>query len=297
MKPGSHVSEPVTAGSPAKINLVLEVLGRREDGYHEVDTIFQTLALGGSVTLEFGSDQPGVFAGGPCSRGVPADESNLAWRAAEELALRAGRQVAGLRIELEKAVPASAGLGSGASDAATTLRLLQREWPNVTDEMVIEAANAVGSDEACFAYGGTVRGTGRGDRVLPLGALGRHGVVLFVPHISLERKTARMFAELSKLPFDNGGIAARWAKDPPHRLGGEDIYNSFERVAFDVFPALAGLWEQLEARLGEPVRMAGAGPTLFWIGHERAARTVAAAVEGLPCDVFPTYTAGSLWRP
>ena len=99
--------------APAKINLVLEVLGRRPDGYHEIDTILHTLDLAGTVDLELESARPGVTVAGPFAEGVPADQTNLAWLVAAELARRTGNEVEALSITLDKQVPAAGGLGGG----------------------------------------------------------------------------------------------------------------------------------------------------------------------------------------
>ncbi len=281
--------------APAKINLVLEVLGRRPDGYHEIDTILHTLDLAGTVDLELESARPGVTVAGPFAEGVPADQTNLAWLVAAELARRTGNEVEALSITLDKQVPAAGGLGGGASDAATTLRLLQRAW-NAPEDAVVASALAVGSDEAFFLAGGAARAQGRGESVTPLTPLGRHGVVLFVPPGSIARKTARMFEALSNLPFDSGSISQRYAQGLPEPMEGLSIYNSFERIAFDLFPGLARLWQQLEERLSQPVHLAGAGPTLFWIGDVFDVPRMAMAADELNCTAIPTATAASLWR-
>jgi 4-diphosphocytidyl-2-C-methyl-D-erythritol kinase len=290
------VPETLSAGAPAKINLVLEVCGKREDGYHELSTVLQTLELADTVTLSH-APTPGVTVSGPYAPGTPADATNLAWRAAEHLAQRVGGSVDGLHVHLEKHIPAAGGLGGGASDAATTLRLLQRWWPRATDDDLLAAANAVGSDEAFFLCGGTALATGRGESVWPLPGIPRHGVVLFIPATTLERKTARVFAALAGQPFDDGSVAAAFAAHPPAGIAAADVYNAFERVALDLFPGLAALWEALEQRTGDPVRLAGAGPTLFWIGSVDRAPAIAAAGDGLPCTTVLTATAPSLWRP
>lgn len=281
--------DTLTARAPAKINLVLEILGRRPDGYHEIDTVLQTLELADQVTLQFGNEA-GVITSGPYANGTPTDETNLAWRAAVELAQRCGESIDGLQIRLDKQIPPAGGLGGGASDAAGTLRLLQQRWSTATNEMVQDAADAIGSDEAFFLRGHTARARGRGEQITTLPALHRHGVVLFIPPASIERKTPRMFAALDALPFDDGGVAAAFAARAPRNFTSTDVYNGFERVAFDLFDGLAALWEQLERRVGEPVRLAGAGPTLFWIGHEHRAAAVATAAEGLACTVVQTAT-------
>jgi len=289
------VPETLSAPSPAKVNLTLEVLSRRADGYHELETILQTLELAGDVTVTLESDTPGITVDGPCAGGVPADATNLALRAANALAARTGRDISRLHIHLEKRVPAAGGLGGGASDAATVLRLLQRAW-GVPDAALQLAAESVGSDEGFFLAGGTAWATGRGERVRALPDIPPAAVVLFVSPGTLERKTARLFAALDAMPFDPGGVSALFARRPATQVTGWDIYNAFERVAFDVFPGLGRLYEALEERTGQPIHLAGAGPTLFWIGPESEAIRIAEAGEGLPCTTIRTRTAPSLWR-
>jgi 4-diphosphocytidyl-2-C-methyl-D-erythritol kinase len=287
------MAERLMARAPAKVNLVLEVTGRRGDGYHEVDTILQTLELADLVTLEpAGGDRLEIC--GPWAGGTPSDESNLALAALYELR-RAGAVVPPVRVRIEKHIPAAAGLGGGASDAAAVLRLAQRAFPTVADEQVRAAAERVGSDEAFFLVGGTARARGRGELVRALPALPEHGVVLFVPAVSIERKTARMFAALDAHPFDDGAVVESLARRLPAGFTGEDIYNAFERVAFDVFPWLASLQAELEARIGEAIRLAGAGPTLFWIGRLEDAGAVARRARGLSATIIETRTAGSTW--
>lgn len=280
----------MTALAPAKVNLVLEVTGVRPDGYHEIDTVLQTLDLADTVSVDFDTE-PGVSVSGRFADGTPADESNLAWRAAALLAERCGRSVTGLRISLEKRIPPAGGLGGGASDAVAVLRLLQKRWRAHHDDL-IAVAHAIGSDEAFFLVGGTARARGRGEQVEPLPALPRQPVVLYIPEGTLERKTARMFAALDRHPFDDGRVAEAFAQRPPGPIASGDVYNAFERVAFDLFPGLAELWRALEERAGEPLRLAGAGPTLFWIGDEARAEAAATAGEGLPCAVIATATSG-----
>ncbi|MCA9823745.1 MAG: 4-(cytidine 5'-diphospho)-2-C-methyl-D-erythritol kinase, partial [Dehalococcoidia bacterium] len=117
------MGEVLTAVAPAKVNLVLEVLGRRDDGYHEIDTVLQTLQVADRVSIaNAGPDDPRVEVTGPWRSGVPADASNLAWKAVMLLAERLKRDASNLRILLEKHIPAAGGLGGGSSDAVTILR-------------------------------------------------------------------------------------------------------------------------------------------------------------------------------
>ena len=272
----------------AKVNLSLEILGQRDDGYHEIDTILQEVDLADTVTLTPGATWS-VTASGPYAAGTPIDSTNLALKAALLLAERA-RLASTFSIHLEKHRPPAGGLGGGASDAAAVLRLLQTAWPGITVADVETVANDVGSDEAFFLVGGTARARGRGERVTELPPLPLHDVVLFVPHPTIERKTARMFAQLAGHPFDSGSVTESLARSLPARITGRDVFNAFERVAFDLFPWLAELWHSLEQRTGSEVRLAGAGPCLFWIGPPGAGAGIAKSAEPASCTVLLTKT-------
>lgn len=279
--------------APAKINLVLEVLGRRPDGYHEIDTVMQTLNLADAISLRSGTGgAPGISVAGPRAAGVPVDESNLAWKAAALLAQRLGRDLSGVQITIEKHIPPAGGLGGGSSDAVAVLRLLASRWPEATEDDLLAVATGVGSDEAFFLAGGLARACGRGEEVTPLSPLPVHGVVLFIPPATIERKTARLFEHLARLPFDDADRTAAFVAEPPGAVSCAGLYNSFERVAFDVFPGLGDLRQSLEGRIGDEVRLSGAGPTLFWIGPLSQAAAVADAAAGAGCDIVLTRTAG-----
>jgi len=284
-----QVSEVLRTVAPAKVNLVLEVLGIRPDGYHEIDTILQELELGDEVEVTLGG-APGIRVSGAFAAGTPESEENLAWRAAQQLAELVGGGVPLPFIHIEKRVPPAGGLGGGAADAAAVLRLLADAWPGATPELLLRVASAVGSDPPFFLVGGTARATGRGEHVGALPDLAPHDVVLFIPPESLERKTARAFAAIDRHEFDDGTVATSFVRDAKTQVSTTDVFNAFERVAFELFPSLATLWEELEQRIGEPIRLAGAGPTLFWIGPLGAGARVAAAAAGARCSVIPTTT-------
>ncbi len=288
--------DELTALAPAKINLTLEVGPPRPDSYHDLTSILQTLALSDEVTLHPAA-APSMAISGPFAAGTPADASNLAWRAVDALAEVLGRTLEPFRISIVKRIPAAGGLGGGASDAATVLRLLARRWPDVGEDALAAAAAAVGSDEPFLIAGGTAMAEGRGERVAPLPDLPPHGVVLFIPPDTLPNKTATLFRALDGDGCaDDGAVSRALAARLPVSVTGADLFNSFERVAFDCFPGLAALWEQIEARTGETIRLAGAGPTLFWIGPPGDAAAVREAARGLDCVAIATTTAGSLWR-
>ena len=151
--------------APAKINLVLEILGRRDDGFHALETVFQTLELADEVAVEVRpGDGIGLVVEGA---DLPAGPENLAWRAAA--AYTARHPIGRVAIHLRKRVPHGAGLGGGSSDAAAVLRALARLDPDplpATDLAVI--ALALGSDVPFFLVGGTAHALGRGEELTPL---------------------------------------------------------------------------------------------------------------------------------
>ncbi|MHC4339573.1 MAG: 4-(cytidine 5'-diphospho)-2-C-methyl-D-erythritol kinase, partial [Planctomycetota bacterium] len=157
--------------APAKLNLCLEVLGRRPDGYHEIDSVFAAIDLCDTVRLER-SDAIRLTVHGEAA---PEDDTNLAWRAAEALGV-------GASISLEKRIPAGAGLGGGSSDAAAVLLGLDRLYGLGTGrERLLEIALGLGADVPFFLTGGTARCRGVGERVEPLPPAPGRRYLLVIP--------------------------------------------------------------------------------------------------------------------
>jgi 4-diphosphocytidyl-2-C-methyl-D-erythritol kinase len=162
----------VTAGARrahAKLNVFLRVLGRRDDGYHEIETLIVPISLHDVVTVEPAEDLT-VEVHGPAAEGVPSDDRNLALGAASALAAEAGGAVPiGARISIEKRIPVAAGLGGGSADAAATLLLLDELWGTSLDvDRLSRAALAVGSDVPALLLGEPAYARGRGDLVEPV---------------------------------------------------------------------------------------------------------------------------------
>jgi 4-diphosphocytidyl-2-C-methyl-D-erythritol kinase len=165
----------------AKINLDLRVLGRRPDGYHELRTVFQAIALHDTLVCV---PREGPFAIECASPGVPLDPTNLIWRAAEALwrALRRQGPARDVVVRLEKRIPMQAGLGGGSADAAAALIGLAHAWRvALRPTQVTDVAAGLGADVPFFLSGGTALGLGRGDEIYPLADLPRHWVVLLLP--------------------------------------------------------------------------------------------------------------------
>ena len=164
----------------AKVNLDLRVLGTRTDGYHELRTVFQSVALHDTLLC---IARPGPFALRCRTPGVPLDDSNLVWRAAAALWTATGRAgaLSDLSISIKKAIPLQAGLGGGSADAAATLLALARVWGDVPLSMVRDVAGGIGADVPYFLSGGTALGLGRGEEIYPLVNLPTHWVVIVHP--------------------------------------------------------------------------------------------------------------------
>ncbi|MCX6011678.1 MAG: 4-(cytidine 5'-diphospho)-2-C-methyl-D-erythritol kinase [Chloroflexi bacterium] len=257
----------LTVRAPAKINLTLEVLGERADGFHDIRSVIQAInlcdSLGFSLSdkIEVSSDTPDFIA-----------EKSLVARAAARLQQVKGC-AQGARIEVEKRIPLSSGLGGDSSDAAAVLLGLNELWqPGLKPAKLLELAMRLGSDVAFFLYGGTALAEGRGEKIAPLPALPHRWVVLLTPAMpEVEKKTKQLYERLKPKHYSDGKITdsmvvglTRGAVSPSM------LFNTFENVAYDFFPKLK-LYKEHFLKLGAPhVHLAGSGPTLFSMIEDKA---------------------------
>lgn len=253
--------------APAKINWTLEVLARRDDGYHELRTVLQTIDLCDTVTVRPASALS-LAVRGEAAGALGPPRANLALRAAE--LLRSLYSVAtGASVELDKRIPVAAGLGGGSSDAAAVLRGLSHLWRLDLDDAALAALGAeLGSDVPFFIYAGTALAEGRGERLTPLPDAPAADIVL-LPGSGADDKTGRLFALLRPADFDEGAagvdLAAALERGDvcsPADLDGR-YRNSFDRAAAVAFAGMAERRAALAAATGHPARLAGAGPSLF----------------------------------
>jgi 4-diphosphocytidyl-2-C-methyl-D-erythritol kinase len=247
--------------APAKINLTLEVLGKRSDGFHEIRSVLQNVNLCDTLHFQTGqgivfrSDLPGWSA-----------EQSLVSRAVTLLQETAGG-FQGATIEVEKHIPLMSGLGGDSSDAAAVLRGLNELWElGLSPEKLLELAGQLGSDVTFFLYGGTALAEGRGEMVMSLPPLPHMWVVLVVPDVQgLPGKTRQMYASLKSSHYTEGQITERLVT--VLKKGGELrpslLFNTFENVAFERFSKLKVYKEHI-IKLGAPhIYLAGSGPALF----------------------------------
>ncbi len=265
---GRHLGLRVLAS--AKINLVLEVTGRRKDGFHDIDTVLTTLRLADEIRLRPHDGLDVTFSGRYAS---DVGDDDLCTRAAHALAKAAGRQP-DVAIEVTKRIPVTAGLGGGSSDAAAVLRGLNElwglDWPL---ERLTDIAAGIGSDVPFFLHGGTARCTGRGEAVEPLRDLRPLQLLLLLPPVpAVDGKTARRYGALTAADFSDGAharrLAARLARHapPPAR----DLVNVFEAVVERTEPELLMHYVTYRAAGAPQLHLCGAGPALFLLVSERA---------------------------
>lgn len=248
--------------APAKLNLWLTVVGRRADGFHELDSLLVLLELADELSLA--QEGPELRIGGPAAAGVPADRTNLAWRG--WVAGLAGRQAEG-GLSVDKRIPAAAGLGGGSSDAAAARRLArwvtgQGDDPPTADELVTLAA--IGADVPFFASQQAVaRVGGIGERVTP-DAMGPAEVILVHPPLGLA--TGAVFAELRQ------GEWSGPTEDVATRPGRNDLAAPARRLRSE----LDSIFRLVAGAGGEP-HLTGSGPTVFALTDdpERAAGVAA----------------------
>ena len=248
----------------AKINLGLDVLRRREDGYHELCMVMQTVGLCDRVFLERTEDQ-GIRLSAD-REGVPEDERNLAWRAAARL-FDAYRLPGGLRIRLEKHIPAAAGLAGGSADAAAVLRAMDRMYGlGMTEQEICAHALTLGADVPFCVLGGTMLAEGIGEKLTRLPDLPDCSVVIIKPDFDCYTKDIYGGLGISGVPAeahpDMESVVRALRKGD---LAGAAPFmkNILERPALKLHPEIAGIREDLAAAGAAVSLMSGSGSAVF----------------------------------
>ena len=273
----------LTLKAYAKINLALEVLGKRPDGYHEVAMIMQSVSLHDTLILSLQESDITLICDRP---ELPCDHSNLAYRAAELLRREVG-VARGVQIELTKRIPLAAGLAGGSTDAAAVLKGLNRLWGLALSPVELEQLAArLGSDVPFCLWGGTSLATGRGEMLTPLPDFTGHGVVLANP--SLQVSTAWVYGNYR----DAAGNRRRDISSLRHSIEQPDfsavadtLFNDLETVTVPAYPQVAEIQEQLLQAGAAGVLMSGSGPTVFALTPDYASAAELAGRAALGADV------------
>ena len=289
----------------AKINLGLHILERRPDGFHELRTIFQTISLADRIAVDY-RPAPDARVRLKCSDPALAGDDNLAARAARELLGRLG--IGGeVAIDLDKRVPAGAGLGGGSSDAAAVLLALERLIEPVPDATALfETAAALGSDVPFFLLGGRAVGLGRGEEIYPLPDPPKRWLVVVAPRLQVS--TAEAYGALAEARGGSltpnrkrltistfcSGIRASESGFPERGstpLIEAALQNDFEDVIFRRHPELAESKTRLEKAGSAAALLSGSGSALFGLFESReAARAAQGRFDGFDGKTFVAHT-------
>jgi 4-diphosphocytidyl-2-C-methyl-D-erythritol kinase len=246
--------------APAKINLSLKVLGRRGDGFHEIETLIAPISLYDKIDIEkqnrwidFSCDDPAL----------PAGDDNLVVRAAKVFFEQTGMK-GGAGIKLQKKIPHGAGLGGGSSDAAATLRALDQLFEtNLSRDRLAQLGSELGSDVPFFFFGSTALCQGRGEIVSPATLQEKMSILLLKPQFSVASQWAYQRWQSSR---EVPGIDYQ-----PQHFGGAIFFNDLERPVFEKFVYLAQLktWLRKQPEIGAAL-MSGSGATVFAVLREGA---------------------------
>jgi len=282
----------LTVEAPAKINLTLEVLGKRPDGYHEIRSVIQTLSFCDS--LQFTPAKEIIF------------KSNAPeWSGNQSLVAKAVKMLKeatgctdGATIKIKKRIPLISGLGGDSSDAAAILRGLNQLWElRLTHSKLLKITQELGSDVSFFLSGGTALMEGRGEIITALPPLPHQWVILIIPDVAkLQGKTKRLYSMLQPSHFTDGKITDKLVADL--KSGGEvhtsQLFNTFENVVFARGEELTNYRDHL-LKIGAPnLHLAGSGPTLFILMNKKPqAEELLKRLKGQKMEVYLTETRNS----
>lgn len=281
----------ITVKAPAKINLALDVLHKRNDGYHEVKMVMTTIDLADHLRITLlESDRIQIES---TSGIIPNDKRNLAYKAAALLKERFAIKQ-GCKIEISKKIPVAAGLAGGSSDCAATLRGLNELWQLglSLDELATIGAE-IGSDVAFCVYGGTAVATGRGEIVKPISSPAPAWVILAKPSIGVS--TADIYEQIDVSTCFHPNVEAMIQaietqnyKDMCHQLG-----NSLEDVTLKLYPKVAKIKEKMKQLGADGVLMSGSGPTVFGLTqYDTKMRRIVNGLRGFCKNVYAVRLLG-----
>ena len=261
--------------SPCKVNLLLNILGKRPDGFHELETVMHPVRLFDELQFERAGNQIQLTCDEPA---LPVDSQNLIYRAAEAF-LKIQNRRDGVRIHLHKQIPLAAGLGGGSGNAATTLLALNELFDRpLAAAKLNELAAALGSDVPFFLQNRPALATGRGEQIQPLDdfpALRGRAFLLIHPGFGISTPWA--YQNLARFPAALNGPRGRAQKlvsllqAGDGRAAGGEFYNSLEAPALGKYPVLALFQEFLRANGALAALMSGSGSTTFAIVETVAA--------------------------
>ncbi|EZX15987.1 4-(cytidine 5'-diphospho)-2-C-methyl-D-erythritol kinase [Staphylococcus aureus C0673] len=271
--------------APAKINLTLDTLYKREDGYHEVEMIMTTIDLNDRLTFECRDD--GEIIIDVEHNFVPSDHRNLAYKAAKLMQDRYNIEK-GVKISLEKSIPISAGLAGGSSDAAATFRGLNELWGiNESLESLSELASEIGSDISFCIYGKTALCQGRGEKITHLPKPPSAWVVIAKPDIGVSTPEIYGALDLENKDEVQTQACLKAIENNDYTSMCQSLGNSLEKVTMQLYPEVEKLKNTMSNTGVDAALMSGSGPTIYgFVQKERQAKQVYNALMGCCNDVY-----------
>jgi len=275
--------------APAKINLTLEIMGSRPDGYHEIRSIMQTLSLCDNMIFEE-NDKTTIT----CDKPEWSADKGLVSKAITLIRGTTGCEK-GVNIRINKNIPTSAGLGGDSSAAAATLLALNNLWElKLPKDALLKMATELGSDVTFFLYGGTALCEGRGEIVETLPEMPKRWVVVIMPKVTVPpEKTKTLYGSLKKDHYSFGLITSEVMKEMEEGILRSSLTNDFEEIAFKVYPELQEQWKQILDIGADNLHLAGSGPALFSLLEENAdAETLYQLLGNKGFEVYFAQTSG-----
>lgn len=284
-----------TGRAAAKINLAIDVLRKRPDGYHDVSMIMQSVALYDTITVRALKGDIRVASN---TGSIPADKENIAYKAAEYLKMKYSVKE-GVLISIDKAIPIAAGLGGGSADAALTLKLLNKAWNlRLSKNEILEAGKKLGSDVPFCIQGGTALAEGLGEKLTPLAGIPDCLILLAKPAVSISTKEVYegiIIEDIKKRPDIKGMI-----KNINERnLEGiaASMCNVLETVTIKKCPQIKELKEKFMEYGALGSMMSGSGPTVFGVFSDTAtAYNAYDHIKDMVSEVFVVKTSNQTWE-
>jgi 4-diphosphocytidyl-2-C-methyl-D-erythritol kinase len=264
--------------APAKINLTLEVLNKRDDGFHDICSVMQTMDLcdiltvseSSRVQLKINFDSLPEWDSLKKPDNGSKINDNLAYQAAVLFKQKTGCS-GGAVIQLEKQIPSAMGLGGGSSDAAAILLGLNELWgTGLSNKQLAEMGANLGSDIPFFIYGGTCLVEGRGEKITPLKTLTELWTVLLIPSLDIPRKTRTLYSYISAQHYTAGDITRNMVKAINNGKSAISYcWNIFTDLYPDIFPESEIYFQQFAEVGAEKVHICGSGPAIYYPATSR----------------------------
>ena len=311
------ISGTVQINAPAKVNLFLELLGKRADGYHELETVMTTVSLADSIYFEpnlsgeikLKINRPSEVTSGEednstddisaddmSADDIPTDHRNLIVASLNLLKQQVSKADLGMNVVLEKRIPSAAGLGGASSDAAAAIRAGNEAWNlALTATQLHQAAEAIGSDVPFFLYGGTAICTGRGERVRTVDGPVGLPMVIAKPKVGLSTPAVFKACSIPDSPVSSKSFLQTLAAGSPSQIAGQ-MLNRLQSTATTLVEEIGHLSEAFSQTGCLGHQMSGSGTSYFGIfSSAAAARTAATALENLNSN-WNIYSVQSLER-